>query len=132
MMEAGARNKVGIRGARSFAAYIALSPQGAGPIFPENAWTDIRQPVLMMTGTRDDELGGASWKTRTEPFAGMPAGCKWLGVIDGATHMNFAGNGRSRRTEALVRGTIGEFLQGIRRGDCRHRTTQRGIDVRTR
>lgn len=132
MIEAGARNTLGVAGTDAFSAYVALSPQGAGPIFPAGAWSDIRKPVLLLTGTRDTELGGASWETRTEPFRNMPAGCKWLGVIDGATHMNFAGRGASRQTEALVGRTIGAFLQGIRRGDCRYAANLRGIDVETR
>jgi predicted dienelactone hydrolase len=132
MIEAGARNTMGVAGTDAFSAYVALSPQGAGPIFPAGAWSDIRKPVLLLTGTRDTELGGASWETRTEPFREMPAGCKWLGVIDGATHMNFAGRGASRQAESLVGRTIGAFLQGLRRGDCRYDAKLRGIDVETR
>jgi predicted dienelactone hydrolase len=132
MMEAGARNKLGVTGNDQFSAYIALSPQGTGSIFPQNAWADIKRPVLMLTGTRDDGLGDASWETRTEPFRNMPAGCKWLGVIDGATHMNFAGNGLSRRTEALTTKVIASFLDGIRRGDCRPPTQSYGIDIQSK
>lgn len=119
MIEAGARNTLGIRGVNSFNAYIVLSPQGVGMIFPKMAWADIEKPVLSLTGTRDKELGGASWETRTEPYKNMPAGCKWLGVIDGATHMNFAGIGLSRKVEALTTHAIGAFLEGVVRGDCR-------------
>jgi hypothetical protein len=46
-------------------------------------------------------------------------GCKWLAVIDGATHMNLAGNGMSRKAEALSTQVMGEFLEAVRRGDCR-------------
>lgn len=113
MMEAGASNKLGIQGTDSFSAYIALSPQGSGSIFPENAWSRIQKPVLMFTGTRDTELGGGSWESRIEPFRNMPAGCKWLGIIDGASHFNFAGNGNSRKTEVLVSLTIGNFLNTL-------------------
>ena len=119
LMAAGARNKLGLSGAQAFGAYIALSPQGAGSIFPANAWSDLQRPVLSITGTRDDELGGASWQTRTEPYRDMPPGCKWLAVIDGATHMNLAGNGMARKTEALTTQVIGDFLDGVRRGNCR-------------
>jgi len=77
--------------------------------------------VLSVTGTRDDELGGASWQTRTEPYRNMPPGCKWLAVIDGATHMNFAGNGMARKTEALTSQVIADFLEGARHGHCRAR-----------
>ena len=132
MMEAGARNSLGMKGTDAFDAYIVLSPQGTGSIFPQNAWADIKHPVLSLTGTRDDELGGASWETRTEPYMNMPSGCKWLGVIDGATHMNFAGNGMSRRTEALTTQIIGSFLDGVHRGDCKAPRQHHGIDVQSK
>ena len=132
MIEAGARNKVGVQGTDSFNAYIALSPQGTGSIFPENAWSGIRRPVLLITGTRDTELGGASWETRTEPFRNMPPGCKWLGVIDGASHLNFAGIGMSRKTETLTVQTISAFLDGLRAGDCRPRGQVAGLDLSTK
>jgi hypothetical protein len=48
----------------------------------------------------------------------MKPGCKWLGVLDGATHMNFAGFGASRKTEARTVQAIGAFLEGVTRGDC--------------
>lgn len=118
MMEAGARNKLGVQRADAFSAYIVLSPQGAGAIFPDGAWSDIHKPVLLLTGTNDQELGGASWQTRTEPFLNMPPGCKWQGVIDGASHMNFAGSGSSRKTEALTIQTISAFLSGLHHHDC--------------
>ena len=132
MMEAGARNKIGIQGADAFSAYIALSPQGAGLIFPDNAWSGITKPVLLLTGTRDNELGGASWETRTEPFTNMPKGCKWLAVIEGASHLNFAGNGMSRKTEALTSQTIGAFLNGLHRGDCSSAARLHGVELTTK
>jgi predicted dienelactone hydrolase len=132
MIAAGARNHLGANGMNSFSAYIALSPQGAGLIFPENAWSDIKAPTLMITGTRDTELGGGSWETRTEAFKNMPAGCKWLGVIDGATHLNFAGIGRSRSVEASTAQTIGAFLDGVHRGDCRLEERIDGIEIDTK
>lgn len=132
MIEAGARNKLGLTGGDAFDAYVALSPQGAGLIFPAGAWTGIRKPVLTLTGTEDSELGGASWTTRTEPFRDMPAGCKWLGVIDGATHMNLAGIGMSGQAETLATGTIAAFLGGLDRGDCSAPPRRDGITVETR
>ena len=132
MLEAGARNNVGASGANSFNAYVALSPQGSGLIFPENAWAHIKAPVLMLTGTRDTELGGASWETRTEPFKSMATGCKWLGVIDGATHMNLAGIGRSQRVEVLTTQTITAFIDGVQRGDCRLEKPIEGIEIQTK
>ena len=129
MIEAGARNRLGLQGSDAFDAYIALSPQGSGSIFPADAWSDVRKPTLLLTGTRDSELGGRSWETRTEPFASLPPGCKWLGVIDGATHMHFAGNGLAQRSEALTTQTIGAFLEARTRGDCAPPPRARGIEV---
>lgn len=119
MMAAGARNKLNIAEVPKFTAYIAISPQGSGLIFSEDSWSDINQPVLMLTGTQDNELGGLSWETRTEPFSNMKSGCKWLGVIDGATHMNFAGRGISKKSEALTSQVIREFLTGVQASDCK-------------
>jgi predicted dienelactone hydrolase len=119
MMQAGALNKLNIAEVPKFTAYIAISPQGSGLIFPEMAWSDINPPVLMLTGTQDKELGGLSWQTRTEPFNNMKSGCKWLGVIDGATHMNFAGRGISKKTETLTSQVIREFLTGVQASDCK-------------
>jgi predicted dienelactone hydrolase len=119
MMAAGARNKLNIAEVSKFTAYIAISPQGSGLIFPEMAWSDINPPVLMLTGTQDKELGGLSWETRTEPFNNMKSGCKWLGVIGGATHMNFAGRGISKKTETLTSHVIRDFLTGVQAGDCK-------------
>lgn len=129
MMEAGAQNKLGIQGADAFTAYIALSPQGAGIIFPSKAWSDIRKPLLLLTGTRDSELGGASWETRTEPFESMPEGCKWLGVINGATHLSFSGKGISRNTETLTSLTISNFLDAMHRGDCSSASHSQGMEL---
>ena len=129
MIEAGARNRLGLRGSDGFDVYVALSPQGSGSISPADAWSDIRKPILLLTGTRDTELGGRSWETRTEPFAGLPPGCKWLGVIEGATHMHFAGNGMARRTEILTTRTIGAFLEARRRGACTAPPPTGGIEI---
>jgi len=78
------------------------------------------------------ELGGASWETRTEPFKSMATGCKWLGVIDGATQMNLAGIGRSQSVEVLTTQTITAFLDGLHRGDCRLEKPIEGIEIKTK
>jgi predicted dienelactone hydrolase len=132
MIEAGARNNLAVMGSDSFSSYIALSPQGAGSIFPKDAWSNILRPVLLLTGTRDNELGGVPWQVRTEPYASLPPGCKWLGVIEGATHMNFAGQGFSARTEALTVQLIGEFLDGLRQGNCKPPVQPGGIAVQSK
>lgn len=132
MMEAGARNRLGVKGSNGFTAYVALSPQGPGPIFPHQAWSTIKRPVLSITGTRDRGLDAGSWTTRTQPFTSMPAGCKWLAVLDGATHMDFAGQGLSRRTEALTIHVIGAFLAGLDRGDCKAPRWRHGMNVQSK
>jgi dienelactone hydrolase len=59
MLEAGARSQLGLNGSNAFNAYDALSPKNTGSIFPQNAWAYLTRPVLSLTGTRDNELGGA-------------------------------------------------------------------------
>lgn len=118
MLQAGARNKLSLTETSNFTAYIAISPQGSGLIFPDNAWSDINHPVLLITGTLDDELGGLTWESRVEPFANMKSGCKWLSVINGSNHMNFAGRGFSQKTETLTMQVIGDFLLAVNSGDC--------------
>ena len=117
MLEAGAKNKLGLEGQDRFHAYVALSPQGPGSIFPEQAWSGIHKPVLNFTGTHDRALEG-SWQTRTIPFQQMSPGCKWLGVIDGATHMQLGGGDPSGRIQQPVLETVFSFLNGVRSGSC--------------
>ena len=130
MIEAGAKNSLGVKGSDAFDAYVALSPQGHGSIFPADAWKGIAKPVLTITGTNDGDLGGQTWQVRTEPFANMAPGCKWLGVVDGATHMNFAGRG-SASAEALTVRTIGAFLAAQGHG-CKAPQVARGIEVQVK
>lgn len=133
MLEAGASNRLGLLGRDSFDAYVALSPQGEGSIFMPDAWKAIRKPVLLLTGTRDDELGGKGWQSRTEAFASLPGPCQWLGVIDGASHMNFAGHGASRTAEALTLQTLQAFLApATDRGCPPSPGTTRGLILHTK
>jgi predicted dienelactone hydrolase len=126
MLEAGASNAIGIpsppAGQNRFDAYVALSPEGPGVVFGDRAWGSIRRPVLVLTGTRDQALEGGpegrqvAWKE----LPGDPGRqCQWMGVIEGATHMNFAGVGFGvRRVEPLVTETTLAFLAGVRAGRC--------------
>ncbi|AVF42256.1 alpha/beta hydrolase [Pandoraea apista] len=118
MIEAGAKNKLGLDSDDRFDGYIALSPQGPGPIFPVGAWHDIHKPMLLVTGTRDAPLDG-KWQTRTEPYTDLPAGCHWLAVVDGATHFNFAGFGYGHGDiEVKVLPLIQRFLDNLRAHRC--------------
>ncbi|GAB3625305.1 alpha/beta hydrolase [Pandoraea terrae] len=118
LLEAGAKNNLKLDGADRFDAYIALSPQGPGPIFPDGAWHDLQKPMLMITGTRDAPLDG-KWQSRTEPYADLPPGCHWLAVVDGATHFNFAGFGYGHGDiEARILPLIERFLDNVREHRC--------------
>ena len=77
--------------------------------------------MLILTGTRDQSLKGGP-QARLVPWTDLPgtsSHCQWHGVIDGATHMNFAGDGLGReKVESLVTQTIAAFLQGARKHAC--------------
>ncbi|HWT66115.1 MAG TPA: hypothetical protein VN151_08365 [Terracidiphilus sp.] len=120
MLEAGARNIIAVpsppAGQDRFDAYVALSPEGPGVVFPEKAWHGIHKPILILTGTRDQSLKGGP-QARQIPWhdlPGSPRRCQWMGVIDGATHMNFAGNGIGHESvERQVTQTTTEFLSRV-------------------
>ena len=59
----------------------------------------------------------------------MPVGCKWLAVIDGATHLNFAGVGMSRKVTELTSNTIASFIEGVHRGKCQDDGQMRGVNL---
>jgi dienelactone hydrolase len=130
-VEASAKNNFGLKAPDRFDAYVALSPDGPGKMFPENAWSGIRKPMLLLTGTRDSSLDG-DWHSRTIPYDSLPAGCKWLGVIDGATHMNFAGGGMAGSTEKLTLLETKTFLDGLRAGKCGAPVAADGITVKSK
>lgn len=126
MLEAGAQNIIGVSsppaGQNRFDSYVALSPEGPGIVFPDHAWSKIRKPLLVLTGTRDQALQGGP-KSREVPWRELPgtsgAGCQWMGVIHNATHMNFAGIGfGARGVDSLVTQTVAAFLNGARKGKC--------------
>lgn len=131
LIEAGAKNKLGLTGKDSFDAYVAMSPQGVGTIFVADAWKDIKKPVLLLTGTKDNELNG-SWESRKDAFASMPAGCKWLGVIEGATHMSFAKADMAGRVESLVNKTTLAFLNGVTTQKCTVPDVSNGLTLQAK
>lgn len=125
MLAAGADNRLGLRTRIGFDAYVAMSPQGVGRIFPANAWRGIRAPVYALTGTEDKELN-ADWRSRLEAYKNMAPGCKWQGVITGADHMAF-GRGGSDSEKALITGSILSFLEKAKTRDCRQTFAAPGI-----
>jgi len=136
MLEAGAKNIIGVTappaGQNRFDAYVALSPEGPGVVFPDDAWGGIHKPMLILTGTRDQSLKGGP-EARQIPWHDLPGSkgqCQWMGVIDGATHMNFAGNGVGKeRVEPIVTTTIKDFLNSWDNGACALPQPTRGISL---
>jgi predicted dienelactone hydrolase len=124
MLEAGAKNVIGVgsppAGLDRFDSYVPLSPEGPGPVFLDGAWTGIRKPVLVVTGTRDQSLAGGP-EARTIPWKELPAdgtrGCHWMGVISGATHMDIGGNGNVAVQSQVIQ-MVEDFLDGVRAGKC--------------
>jgi predicted dienelactone hydrolase len=139
MLESGAKNLLGVASPPAsqnrFDAYVALSPEGPGIVFPADAWSGIRKPMLILTGTRDQSLQGGP-QARLLPWNDLPgieSRCHWLGVIDGATHMNFAGNGLGRDTvEPMVTHTIAVFLAGVPRLSCALPAPASGMTLRAK
>ncbi len=132
MVVAGAKNKLRVKGQDRFDAYVAMSPDGPDAMFPENAWNGIKKPMLILTGTRDKSMQTGDYKSRTIPYDSLPSGCKWLGVIDGATHMNFAGIGMAGATEKLTLRETKSFLDGLRGGKCGSPVQASGIMVQNK
>jgi predicted dienelactone hydrolase len=139
MLEAGAKNMIGVdpglTGKSRFDAYVALSPEGPGVVFPEHAWSGIRKPVLVLTGTDDQSLKGGP-AARLVPWHELPGNrdnCQWMGVIDRATHMNFAGNGFGHlRVEPMVTETIASFMQGVQAGHCTVSAPVKGMTLQAK
>jgi dienelactone hydrolase len=131
MFEAGALNQLEVHGANRFDAYVAVSPAGEGPIFAAHSWRRIDKPMYVLTGTRDAGLEG-DWHWRAQPFEDLPPGCAWLGVIDDATHLNFAGIGLAAKTEKLTLASVAAFLAAAQARDCAAPPAQPSITFRSR
>jgi hypothetical protein len=124
MEEAGATNCFGLKPTAEFDGYFAMSPEGPGLVFDAGAWKGIDKRIMLLTGTKDLSASG-DWHSRLQAFAEMPpgrgamAGCKWMGVEDSASHMNFAGHGiGAEKFEALNVAAVRAFLQEVRSGKC--------------
>jgi len=131
VFEAGAQNKLDAHGEDRFDAYVAISASGPGSIFTNDSWVHIRKPLFVLTGTRDKGLEG-DWQWRTRPYDGIPPSCKWLGVVDGATHLNFAGIGFSGETEKPTLASVSAFLDGAGSGRCTLPASSAGITLKSK
>jgi predicted dienelactone hydrolase len=90
-------------------AFVAMSPQGSGGFLQPGAWSAITRPVLLLSGSEDDQPldgsgHGLAW--RMQAWDGIPEGVKSMLVIEGATHMAFAGGGLGERPDEAKMATI--------------------------
>lgn len=74
-------------------AAIAFSPSPAFSARDADAFGTIRMPFFSITGTADvvPITPGITAEDRQRPYRAMPAGGKYLLVLDGANHMEFNG-----------------------------------------
>jgi predicted dienelactone hydrolase len=114
MLEAGATARFGRFGSDRFDGYVALSPQGIGNVYAEGAWSGVRKPVLMITGTRDNGTDG-DYRTRLSAFEGLPPGRKRLAVITGARHLELSGGDGHQTLGAMIE-LIREFAAAVAAG----------------
>lgn len=127
LIEAGAWTHFGRIGHDAFDAYVAISPEGPGSLFPAYAWRDIQKPVLIITGTRDAGAEG-DWKWRASAFDHLHGGRKRLAVIPGAGHLQLGGFGSDRVRRTVTALTM-EFADQSRAGDFPHSGVE-GADIR--
>ena len=132
MLEAGAQNNLGVHGGNHFDAYVALSPPGPDEVFPAGAERPITAPMLLVTGTRDATIDRKGFEERTQSFASLRSTCGWMAVIDGATHLNFAGLGFAGKTEAATVALSTGFLDALRHGHCAHPPVLTGVRITTK
>lgn len=134
MLEAGAKNTIGIAGRNPFDAYVALSEPGADAVFPSDGPRAVTAPMLMLTGTRDETITHQGYQDRVKSFDALGSRCAWLGVVDGANHMNMAGSGFGARDAAenavITLGTA--FLDGLRHGQCGRPPAIAGVMIRSK
>jgi predicted dienelactone hydrolase len=94
---------------RRVRAVVAMSPQGSGGFLPPGCWAGVDRPVLLMTGTKDEEPfsgrdRGLAW--RQEAWDGLPDGAKHLFILEGATHMTFSAGGMGEKASPVLLAAI--------------------------
>ncbi len=131
MLDAGASNRLGLHASHAFDAYVAMSPPPADAIFPAAAERTVSAPMLLLTGTRDATLDRRDYTARIRGFRSLGSSCAWLGVISGASHMNFAGIGfgskAATQSATIALGTA--FLDALRHGHCGQPPVLAGVVV---
>jgi predicted dienelactone hydrolase len=99
---------------RRLAAFIAFSPSPPASGDARQAFERIVDPVLCITGTRDDAVLGthATAQRRIDMWDDLPAGHKAQLVLQDADHMTFAGQ-TGQPVEILPRVDITRQLQPL-------------------
>lgn len=73
---------------------IPVSPRGTNRFgLNRPAWTAMRHPTMVMTGTEDQLSPMAPAILRQIPYRCMPAGDKYLTVLEGAEHSSYGDRG---------------------------------------
>jgi predicted dienelactone hydrolase len=79
---------------------LPISGQGTGQQgLTSKSWEALKLPMMTITGTRDQGVGGQGVDWKKEPFNYSPAGDKYLVVIEGANHLSFGGGLGLRTTD---------------------------------
>jgi predicted dienelactone hydrolase len=77
---------------RRVTCILPISAQGTGQQgLTQASWAGLTIPMMTMTGTRDQGVGGQGVEWKKEPYTFSPPGAKYLVVIDGANHFSFGG-----------------------------------------
>lgn len=73
---------------------VLISPQPPGLLFRDEDYAEVTIPCLVLTGTQDDLVSGASsYEDRLKVYDCLPAVRRHLVVQEGTDHMAFAGIG---------------------------------------
>jgi dienelactone hydrolase len=132
VLEAGGKTHFSVKdrdtfGKNRFDAYVALSPRGAGILFPPDGWRGVTKPMLMVTGPDDASVEG-DWRTRLSAFEGLPPDRKRLAIVPGASH--FALGGYTEPTASKLSALIAEFAASVAGGGALAASTVPGIETR--
>lgn len=85
---------------RRVTCILPISAQGTGQQgLTDASWAGLAIPMMTITGTRDQGVGGQDAAWRKEPYRFSPPGSKYLVVIDGANHLSFGGGLGGRGTD---------------------------------
>ena len=90
---------------KRISAAIAFSPNARNKNRMEKQFGDIRMPFFSITGSKDGAVlnDDTTVADRTLPFQYMPAGDKYLLVLDDADHMLFGGLNTAQRKASAAR-----------------------------